>query len=203
MPENNAQTEPQPSIEPSKAPKAQEAAEIDRAHVPMGEEFDKPKWTLPPWQPVVVALVIVGVVLAVVAWIARAKPPASGSIGDVVAVTVPPGDNVLVAINISVHNTSEKPLWIHTMKAQIKTDKGEFSDDAASFVDFDRYFQAFPDLKQHAQDPLKPETKIPPATDAGGTIIVSFPVPKDEFDKKQSLTVTVQPYDRPAVLLKK
>ncbi len=198
MPENNAQTEPKLPPLHAKVP-----AEIDRAHMPMGEDFDKPRWTLPPWQPVVIALVVVGIIVGILSWLIRAKPPASGAVGDVIAVTAPPGDNVLVAINVTLHNTSDKPLWIHTIKAQIATDKGDFSDEAASFVDFQRYFDAFPDLKSHAQEPLKPDTKMAPGTDAGGTFIVSFPVPKDEFDKRKSLTVTIQPYDRPPVILKK
>ncbi len=177
--------------------------EPDRAHMPWTEEFDKPKWTLPPWQPVVVALVIVAIVAGIVAFLTRSRPPASGGIDDVVAVSVAPGDNVLVAINVSLHNTTEKPLWIHTLHATLNTAKGDFSDNAASAVDFDRYYQGFPDLKQHALEPLKTETKIPPGGQASGTMIFGFPVTKDEFDQRKSITITVQPYDAPAVVLTK
>lgn len=202
MAENNAQTTPASPGSPF-APKNKPAVEPDRAHMPMGEEFDKAKWTLPPWQPVAVALGIVAIIVVGLMFATKAKPPASGGIGDVVAVTAPPGDNVLVAINVNLHNTTEKSLWIHTLKATVKTDKGEFTDEAANAVDYDRYYQGFPDLKQHALEPLKTETKIQPGTEARGTVIFGFPVTKDDFDKRKSITVTVQPYDRPPVVLTK
>jgi hypothetical protein len=83
------------------------------------------------------------------------------------------------------------------VKATVKTDDShEFSDDAAAPVDFERYFQAFPALKARAIAPLTVETKIPPGTDAQGTIMVSFPMTLDAFNKRKSLTVTVQPYDQ-------
>jgi hypothetical protein len=98
---------------------------------------------------------------------------------------------------VTLHNSGEKPLWIHTIKGTLKTASDEYSDDAASVVDFDRYFQAFPALKQNSQAALMPETKILPGNEAHGTVIVSFPVTQDVFDKRQSLSVVVQPYDQP------
>jgi hypothetical protein len=161
MPENNMQgTSPSPT--PPLTPKAKkpDAENYDRAHVPMEEEFDKAKWTLPPWQPVVVALAIVGVIVAILAFATRAKPPGVGSMDNVAVVQIPPGDSVLVAISVTLNNGSQKPLWIHDIKAQLKSDKGEWSDNAATAVDSERYFQAFPDLKQNALPILKPEDKI-------------------------------------------
>ena len=48
------------------------------------------------------------------------------------------------------------------------------------------------------------EAKLPPGAEQRGTIIVSFRVPKIAFDKRKSVTVTIQPYDRqqPVVLTK-
>ena len=79
----------------------------------------------------------------------------------------------------------------------IKTDSGEFSDEAASALDFDRFFQAFPTLKEHALTAIPPETKIPPGGQAQGTVVVRFPVTQDGFDKRKSLSVVIQPYDQP------
>ena len=104
---------------------------------------------------------------------------------------------VLVAVNVTVHNSGEKPLWIHDIKATLKTDGGEFTDVAASAVDYDRYFQAFPTLKEHALAAIPPETKIPIGGQAQGTVVVSFPVTQDGFDKRKSLSVVIQPYDQP------
>jgi len=195
MPENDARLKPTP------VPK-KDAGDYDRAHVPMEEEFDKAKWTLPPWQPVVVALVIVGIVVAILAWVTKVKPQGKATIDNINVVQLQ-GDNVLVAINATLDNTGPKPLWIHDIKAQVKTDKGDFSDEAAPAVDAERYYQAFPDLKQNTLPALLPEAKIAPGGRQAGTMVFSFPVTKDQFDKRKSLTITIQPYDQKAVVLTK
>jgi hypothetical protein len=189
-------------LEKASADKKELAAAPDAGHVPMGEEFDRAKWTLPPWQPVAIALAIVGVIVLVVVWQLSLKPLAVGSIDDVTAVQLP-GDSVLVAVQVTVTNPGRKALWIHNLKGRLKTDKGEFSDDAASPVDFERYFQGFPELGHHAIDPLKVETKIQPGATERGMIIVSFPVNMETFDKRQALSVIIEPYDQRAVVITK
>jgi hypothetical protein len=77
----------------------------------------------------------------------------------------------------------------------LKTTSGDFSADAVSAVDFDRYFQAFPVLKEGAQPALIPETKMQPGASVTRTAIVVFPVTLDAFSKRQSVSVSVQPYD--------
>jgi hypothetical protein len=195
MPDNNPQGTSPAAMPPKPGQPAEEP--MDRAHMPMAEEFDKAKWTLPPWQPVVVALVIVGMVMAIVAFATRSKPQGDGRIDSAVAVSIPPGDSVLVAVNVTLNNTGRKALWIHDIKAQLQTDKGEASDDAATAVDSERYFQAFPDLKQNAQAILRPEDKIAVGGQQKGTVVFSFPVTKEQFEARKALSVTVQPYDQP------
>jgi hypothetical protein len=174
----------------------------EAGHTPLTEEFDRARWTLPPASMFFIALGIVAVVVAAIAFLGRAKPVASGSINDVGVAQV--SDNsVLAVIQFTMYNTTEKPLWIKEMGAKIKTDQGEFSDTAASAADFERYFQGFPDLRTHAGDPMLVETKIPPGGRQHGTIIVSFPINKDAFDKRQSLSVIVTPYDQRDVVLTK
>jgi len=205
MPENNAQLSPTPNSPPSPAkPQVvkKDADDYDRAHVPMAEEFDKARWTLPPWQPVVVALVIVGIIVGLLAWLTKAKPQGKATIDNINVVQLQ-GDNVLVAVNVTLQNTGEKPLVIHDIKAQVKTDKGDFSDEAAPAVDVERYYQALPDLKQNTLPALLPESLIAPRAQQAGTIVFGFPVTKDVFDRRKSLTVTIQPYDQKAVVLTK
>ena len=171
-------------------------APLDPAHVPLTEEFDRAKWTMPPLQILLIAIGAVAIILLAVSWTARAKPGAEGQLTDVTAVTV--SDNsVMVAINVSLENGTQKPFWVHNLRAKLTTDKGEWTDDAASAVDFGRYFQAFPELKYNALPALVPETKIVPGGRTKGTIIVSFPVSKDDFEKRKSLAVIVEPYDQP------
>ena len=193
MPENNAKLQPIPK---------KDAEDYDRAHVPMEEEFDKAKWTLPPWQPVAIALAIVAVVIAIVSFATKVKPQGKATIDNINVVQLQ-GDSVLVAVNATLQNTGQKPLWIHDIKAQVKTDKGDFSDEATPAVDVDRYYQAFPDLKQNTLPALLPEAKIAPGGEQKGTMVFSFPVSKDQFYQRKSFTVTIQPYDQKAVVLTK
>ena len=93
----------------------------------------------------------------------RAKPQGAGAIDNVAAVEIPDQNAMLVALTVTLHNSGEKPLWIHNIEGKLKTASEEYSDDAASAVDFDRYFQAFPALKQNSQAALMPEQKSFPA----------------------------------------
>ncbi len=138
------------------------------------------------------------VILGAVAYFNRQKPQAAGSIDFVTAVEVPYQNTTMAAVTLTLRNSGERSLWIHTLKVRLTDADGKtFDDEAASGVDFDRYFQAFPVLKENTQPPLSPETKLLPGAAQRGTIIVSFPVTKDAFDKRKSVAVTIQPYDQP------
>jgi hypothetical protein len=178
-----------------------ETAAHDGGHIPITEEMDSARWTLPPATPLIIVVVALAMVIGVVAWLMRAKPAGAGAITEVFAIELPDHTSVMAEIHLRVQNVSQKPLWIRTIKATLKTAQGEFSDDAASAVDYQRYFQAFPELVQHQITPLNPETKIPPGAQQEGMIIVAFPVTKEQFDQRQSLSVTIYPYDqRPVVI---
>lgn len=213
MPENDSPASPQntPEVKPSIAPPLPPASapatkakgeEYDVAHVPMGEEFDRAKWTMPAWQPVVIALVIVAAAIAFVGYFNRSKPPATGGIDQIVAVSIP-GDSTMVAVTVHFKNATDHTLYIRNVKSSVQTSKGEFTDDAANSSDYDRYYQAFPDLKQNAKPPIIQDTQVAQGASGIGTVIFSYPVTKDVFDGRQSLTITVQPYDQPAIVLKK
>jgi len=164
----------------------------------IGEEFSGAKRNLPPAGIVLMCLGAVAVIVGVYAYLNRAKPQGAGSIDFVNAVEVVGQNSTMVAITLTLQNAGQRPLWIHTLKARLTTDDDKtLDDDAASAVDFARYFQAFPELKENSQSPLSPETKLPPGSQQKGTIIVNFPVPKDAFDKRKSIAVTIQPYDQP------
>ena len=167
----------------------------------LGEEYDRPGRTLPPAQIVAIALAVVAIVIAIVMYVERYKPVSAGSLGDVASVELADHNSVLVAINVTVRNIGQKPLWIHELSAGVDTDKGKFTDHAASAIDFDRYYQAYPSLKQRALPALMPEMKIAPGGEQQGTVIVSFPVNEDTFNRRKSLSVTVEPYDQRALVL--
>ena len=164
----------------------------------IGEEFGTAKRNLPPAGIVVICVAAIAVVLGIFAFVQRAKPQGAGSIDFITAAEVPDQNTLLSAVTLTLRNTGQKPLWIHTIKARLTTADGKtFDDDAASGVDLDRYAQAFPVLKQNALSPLLPEAKILPGAEQRGTVVVSFPVTQQAFDQRKSLAISIQPYDQP------
>jgi hypothetical protein len=170
----------------------------------IGEEYGTAKKNLPPAKIVAICVVAVAIVVAVASFVKRAKPQAAGSLDNVVAVEIPGQTSTMVALTFTVHNTSEKILYVHSLQGRVKTASGEQEADAVSVVDFDRYFQAFPALKTGVQPALTPETKIQPGESITRTIIVAFPVSLDAFNQRQSVSAVIWPYDQtvPVVLTK-
>jgi hypothetical protein len=168
---------------------------VQQFHI--GEEFGTAKKNLPPLTIVLIGVAAVVVVALIVAFIQRPHSLATGAIDNVVAVDIPNQNSVMVGIHVSIHNTGEKPYWIKTIEAGVDTDTGTYTDQSAPAVDYDRYFQAFPELKVNAPPAVKRESMIGPGGDMKGMIIVSFPVTADVFAKRKALRVTVQPYDQP------
>ena len=167
----------------------------------IGEEFGTAKRNLPPAKIVLIGVGLLAVVAAIVALLQRPTSSATGSIDQMVSVEIPNQGSVMVALNVSFINNGAKPFWIHTINADLETAGGTFSDIAASPVDFDRYYQAFPALKQYAITPLQTEAKINPGAQIQGTVIFSFPVTPDAFANRKILKISIQPYDQPAPLV--
>src|SRR5262249_19255360 len=145
--------------------------------------------------------VVIVLVAIIVQLIQRPKSTAVGSVDNITAVEIPGQNAVMVAVTVSFQNQGNKPYWVHHVNAELDTGKDQYKDDAASGADFERYFQAFPALKEHAVQPLQPELRIEPQGKTDGTVIVSFPVTMDAFNSRKSLTVKVWPYDQPAPLV--
>ncbi len=165
----------------------------------IADEFGTAKRNLPPARIVLIGVAVVLVVAGIASLIQRPKPQGAGEIDSIAEAEVPNQNMVLVAVNVTLHNTGAKSMYIHTVKGVLKTDNEEVSDDPVSQVDYDRYFQAFPALKQGAGSALLPETKLSPGADIHGTVIVSFD--KDKYDKRKSLSVVIQPYDQPVPIV--
>jgi len=162
----------------------------------IGEEYGTAKKNLPPAKIVLLTIGAVAVVVLFASFLKRDKPQASGSLDNVMAVEIPGQDSVMVALTFTLHNTSDKILYVHNLQSSMKAPTGDATADAVSAGDFDRYFQAFPSLKNGVQPALTPETKIQPGESVTRTIIVAFPKTMDAFDHRQSLSVIVWPYDQ-------
>src|SRR6201987_2658513 len=170
----------------------------------IGEEFGTAKKNLPSGKILVIAIIVLGIVVAFVSFLKRAKPQASGTLDNLVAVEIPGQNSTMVALTFTIQNNSDKILYVHNLQASVKAPSGDSTVDAVSAVDFDRYFQAFPTLKNGSQPALTPETKIQPGETTSRTIIVAFPMTLDAFNQRQVLAAVIWPYDQtvPVVLSK-
>jgi hypothetical protein len=193
MPDQNTASPPPPQATSQTAtPPTQKGPTIHIA-----EEFGTAKRNLPPVGIVLLALGGVLIIAGTFAFFQRAKPQATGTLVNVSAVQIPGQPSVLVALTFTLRNPGEKSLWVHNIAGKMNGAGGEFTSDAVSAIDFDRYFQAFPALKGGSQPALSPEDKLQPGQEVNRTVIVSFPVAIDAFKARRSLSLIVQPYDQP------
>jgi hypothetical protein len=196
MPENPSQTPP-PANPPKSAAAA--ASRPDAGHIPITEELDSAKWTLPPIVPLLIAAVLVAVVVSVVVFSNRSTPGASLALIKV-ASSAQEG-NTMVAIQARLENQIEKPLWVKSISAEVETAEGKkYSDNAAPSTDAASYMQAFPPLQEAKADWLKEELKIPARGSYNGVAIFAFPLAQKDFDARKNLTLRIQFYDRPTLM---
>jgi len=186
------QPPPSPTTPPTPAPAA---AAPTGPTINIGEEYGTAKKNLPPAKIVLIAVGAVLVVVLIASFLKRAKPQGSGSLDNVVAVEIPGQNATMVALTFTLHNSSDKALYIREIQSSVKAPSGDAKADAVSSVDFDRYFQAFPDLKNGAQPALAPEVRLEPGETVNRTIIVAFQKPLTEFNQRTSVSVIIWPYN--------
>jgi hypothetical protein len=175
--------------------------EPNAAQVPITEEFDSFKHTLPDAAPVVIAMLVVAVIIGIAAYVLRAKPVVAGSIDDAFAATLASQNSCLAVVNLSFQNVTEKAVWLQNINVAVHAKGADYKDDFGSVADYPRYFQAFPALEQHARPGLTRDSKVAPMQKAVGSAIVTFPLTQAEFDARDSMTVTLTFADHPPVKL--
>jgi hypothetical protein len=194
---NPAQVPPTTPNTPPGAPTAPQRGPT----INIADEFGTAKRNLPPVTVLLLATAGVLLIAGIAAFFQRAKPQGAGTLDNVTAVAIPSQNAVLVALTFTLHNSGKKPLWVHGIQGKLVTSAGELSGDAVSAVDFDRYYQAFPALKEDAQPALAPEDKLQPGQEIKRTVIVSFPVALVDFKERRSASVVIQPYDQPVPIV--
>ena len=192
----------QPPAPDAAAPEAP-SAPISANNFNIGEEYGTARKNLPPAGIVAICVAVVVIIAGIYSLSHRAHPLSSGTVDDVVAVPIPAQDQVMVAINVSIQNNETNPAWVKSIQVSADVNGTKLSDDAAPAVDDQRYFQAMPELKAHALEPLTTETKINPESKISGTIVVSFPVKAEDFAARKSLTVTIMPYNELPIVMTK
>jgi hypothetical protein len=167
----------------------------------IGEEYGTAKKNLPPASVLIVAIAVLAAVVVFASFLKRAKPQASGTLDNVAAVEVAGQGTTMVALTFTLHNTSDKVLYVHNIQSSMKAPSGDATADALSAIDFDRYYQAFPALKNGAQPALVPEAKIQPGETVTRTIIVNYPIKLDAFNRRQTISVILWLYDQQLPIL--
>jgi len=167
----------------------------------IADEFGTAERNLPPVKVLLMATAGILIVVGIYSFIQRAKPQGAGSLDNVSAVDLPGQNAALAALTFTLRNSGKKSLWVHGIQGKVVTSAGEFSSDAVSAIDFDRYYQAFPTLKENTQPALMPEDKLQPGEEIKRTVIVSFPVPLVDFKDRRSASVVIQPYDQPVPII--
>jgi hypothetical protein len=200
---NSVPPSPAPPSAPSPSSSTQLQPQSDRGlgHISMSEEMDSAKWTLPPIVPILIGVAAVAIVVGIVMFVFRAKPTTTGTIAKVIAAQQE--SNVLVAIHVKFDNLTDELLHIRNINAELEAaDAKKYNDIAAPAADIDRYFQAFPLLGEGRVTPLKEEFKIPAKTSQSGMAIFSYPVDKAVFEARKSLSVRIEFYDHPALVVR-
>ena len=169
----------------------------------ISEEYGTARKNLPPAGILLICVAVVAVIVAAYVLTHRAHTVNAGSIDDVVAVQLPGQEMVMAAVNVSIHNNEEKPIWIKAIQVTADAGGSKQTDDAAPAVDAQRYLQAIPELKQHALNFLTAETQVNAMSKISGTIIVTFPVKADAFAARKSLSVSITPYDELPIVMTK
>ncbi|MBV9608247.1 MAG: hypothetical protein JO187_01710, partial [Acidobacteria bacterium] len=69
-----AENTPNPAPNPAAPKRAARGPAPDAGHIPITEEMDSYKWTLPPVAPVIIVVLVLGAIVGAFAWFLRAKP---------------------------------------------------------------------------------------------------------------------------------
>jgi hypothetical protein len=191
---------PNPAAPPAK-PQPAPAKQPDAGHMPMSEEFDRARFTLPPVVPIVIALALVAVVVFLVTYSNRPQPVAAGAITKIARVDQQ--GNTMAAIQVKVDNKFEKQIWIKNITSELETaDGNKYPDHAAPSAEAARYLKAFAPLQEVQSDALREDLKIPSGASFTGYTVFSYPVNTDAFDARKSLTVRIDLYDQPSLVIK-
>jgi len=191
---------PNPVPAPPSTPTAPASAEPPGPTIHIADEFGTAKRNLPPVRILVMATAGIILIAGIASFFQRAKPQGGGSLDNVVAVDLPGQNSVLVALTFTLRNSGQKSMWVQGIEGKLVTSGGESSGEAVSAIDFDRYYQAFPALKENAQAALTPEAKLQPGQEIKRTVMVSFPVNLDAFNQRKSVSVVIKPYDQPMMV---
>lgn len=165
----------------------------------------------------IAATFLVTIALAIYV-IAGQKPPAVT--GDVIAVWAHPQhtetsgfdangeaipkesfDQVLVFTEVRLRNRGKIPLYLLDVLTNAAMSDGIHSSYAASKVDYDRVFLAYPDLPVPHGAGLPNNLQLDPGQSVDGTFVSSFRMTKQEWDARKNLSFSFNFRYQPQLVL--
>ena len=169
-----------------------------------GESFTKGTSSI-VWATVVAAIVVTAVIAVYV--LAGQKPPAAA--GEIIDVWVHPMhsvspsfdaggntvpqeniDQVLVFAHVKIINQSKERIFLHQIMTNVTLPDGVHSSYAAMPNDYERLFQAYPELASMHSTPVSPDTTLEPGEFTNGTFVCSYRMSKEDWDKRKDLSFT-------------
>jgi hypothetical protein len=180
-----------------------------------GEELTKGSTHL-VWAAVIATL-LVTVAIGIYVWAGQKPPAATGAIEQVwarplhtetsgfdasgAAMPKETFDQVLVFTRVTLHNQSQKPLFLHQVMANATMDDGIHSSYAASQSDYERVFAAHPEMSALHGNGLPLEATINPGQSLEGTFVSAFRMNKQQWDARKSLNFTFAFEYQPSLVL--
>ena len=173
--------------------------EIDDAA--RGEEFTKGTSHV-VWASTI-ATVLVTVAIALYVWSGQKPPAAAGEIVQVWAhplhtetsgfdangapMTKQSNDQMQVFARVHLRNQSKQPLFLGQVLCNTTLDDGIHSSYVASPAEYNRIFNAFPELASLRGKALTLETTLEAGQNLDGDIVATFRIPKAKWDARKKL----------------
>jgi hypothetical protein len=158
----------------------------------------------------ILALVITSLIVVVWVRFGRKTPVATGDIAKLAIYPVQaritggvagtPGmqgqdeviNQLLVFAHVRLHNPNSSPITIVDDWAVVTLPDGQTRRSlGASTADFDKVFLAYPQLGPLRMDALRRDIQIQPGQSVDGMVIFSYPITRDEWEKRKSMQVTI------------
>jgi hypothetical protein len=100
-------------------------------------------------------------------------------------------DQVLVFSHVQLHNQSKNPLFVRQVLTNLSTNDGIVSSYAAPQRDYERLFQAYPELAPLHGNALPMEATIPAGETVEGDFVSSFHMTREQWNARKGLNYTV------------
>lgn len=101
-------------------------------------------------------------------------------------------NQLLVFTHVRLHNPNTTPITLEDDWAVVTLPNGETRRSlGASGPDFDKVFQAYPQLAPLRMDPLRRDIQIQPGQSVDGLVVFSYPLSREQWDSRKSMQVTV------------